>query len=130
MSKASRRERRAAADAPSSARPAAPASPWLFPLVAAAVAVLVYAPSIAGDFVYDDGELILRNPSIRDLTASFVQATSKSPRAARSCKERNVSRNSRSNAASFVNQRFSPASVQKVTTEAASPEEGWSMEAT
>ena len=30
-------------------------------------ASLVYAPSIAGDFVYDDGELILRNPSIRDL---------------------------------------------------------------
>jgi protein O-mannosyl-transferase len=43
--------------------------PWLSPLVAAAVAFLVYAPSIAGDFVYDDGELILRNPSIRDLTA-------------------------------------------------------------
>jgi len=31
--------------------------------------MIVYAPSIAGGFVYDDGELILRNPSIRDLTA-------------------------------------------------------------
>ena len=45
------------------------AASWRFPLVAAVVAFLVYAPSIAGDFVYDDGELILRNPSIRDLTA-------------------------------------------------------------
>jgi protein O-mannosyl-transferase len=62
-----RRERRAAAQ--SSATPAPPPSPWLFPLVAAAVAFLVYAPSLAGGFVYDDGELILRNPSIRDLTA-------------------------------------------------------------
>ena len=67
MSKAGRRERRASAQASASATPAA--KPWLFPLVAAAVALLVYAPSIAGDFVYDDGELILRNPSIRDLTA-------------------------------------------------------------
>ena len=69
MSKARRRARRAAADAEPSSRQAPPAKPWLFPLVAAAVALLVYAPSIAGDFVYDDGELILRNPSIRDLTA-------------------------------------------------------------
>jgi protein O-mannosyl-transferase len=42
---------------------------WRYPLLAAAVAAVVYAPSIAGGFVYDDGELILRNPSIRDLTA-------------------------------------------------------------
>lgn len=44
---------------------------WLAraPLVAAAVAFLVYAPSLAGGFLYDDGNLILRNPSIRDLRA-------------------------------------------------------------
>lgn len=42
---------------------------WLSrgPLVAAALAFLVYLPSLAGGFVYDDGELILRNPSIRSL---------------------------------------------------------------
>jgi tetratricopeptide (TPR) repeat protein len=33
------------------------------------VAFLVYAPSIAGGFLYDDGNLIARNPSIRDLRA-------------------------------------------------------------
>jgi hypothetical protein len=37
------------------------------PLVAAAVALFVYAPSIAGGFIYDDGQNILRNPWIRDL---------------------------------------------------------------
>jgi tetratricopeptide (TPR) repeat protein len=44
---------------------------WLdrAPLVAAAVAFLVYAPSLAGGFLYDDGNLVLRNPSIRDLGA-------------------------------------------------------------
>lgn len=36
-------------------------------LVAAALAFFVYLPSVAGGFVYDDGELILRNPSIRSL---------------------------------------------------------------
>jgi Tfp pilus assembly protein PilF len=42
---------------------------WLrwAPLFAALVAFLVYAPSIGGGFIYDDGELILRNPAIRDL---------------------------------------------------------------
>jgi protein O-mannosyl-transferase len=52
--------------------PAAPeASPWRAraPLVAAAVALLVYLPSLGGGFLYDDGELILRNPSITDLRA-------------------------------------------------------------
>lgn len=42
------------------------------PLLAAAVAFLVYLPSVAGGFLYDDGELILRNPSIRDLRAIGV----------------------------------------------------------
>ena len=44
---------------------------WLarIPLSAGLVALAVYLPSIAGGFVYDDGELILRNPSIRDLSA-------------------------------------------------------------
>jgi len=37
------------------------------PLIAAAVAFFVYLPSVAGGFIYDDGELILRNPSIRSL---------------------------------------------------------------
>jgi protein O-mannosyl-transferase len=48
------------------------ADPWWLrraSLVAAAVAFLVYAPSIAGGFLYDDGNLIVRNPSIRDLGA-------------------------------------------------------------
>jgi hypothetical protein len=42
---------------------------WLSraPLIAAAVALFVYLPSVAGGFVFDDGELILRNPSIRSL---------------------------------------------------------------
>jgi tetratricopeptide (TPR) repeat protein len=58
-----------AATAPA-AQPAAPAEPWWLrraPLVAATVAFLVYAPSIAGAFLYDDGNLIVRNPFIRDL---------------------------------------------------------------
>jgi tetratricopeptide (TPR) repeat protein len=44
---------------------------WLasIPLTAGLVALVVYLPSVAGGFVYDDGELILRNPSIRDLSA-------------------------------------------------------------
>ena len=43
---------------------------WLFkgPLVAALVGFFVYLPSIGGGFIYDDGELILRNPSIRSLS--------------------------------------------------------------
>ncbi len=48
------------------------ADPWWLrrsSLVAAAVAFLVYAPSIAGGFLYDDGNLILRNPWIRELRA-------------------------------------------------------------
>lgn len=40
-----------------------PSEPW----IAALVAFLVYLPSVGGGFVYDDGELILRNPSIRSL---------------------------------------------------------------
>lgn len=42
---------------------------WLSsgPLAASVVAFLVYLPSVAGGFIYDDGELILRNPSIRSL---------------------------------------------------------------
>lgn len=51
--------------------PEAPSPWWLqrAPLVAAAVAFLVYLPSLGGDFLYDDGNLIVRNPSIRDLGA-------------------------------------------------------------
>ncbi len=64
-----RSPRPASATPPSAAaRPAA--SPWWLrraPLVAAVVAFLVYAPSIAGGFLYDDGNLITRNPSIREL---------------------------------------------------------------
>jgi protein O-mannosyl-transferase len=68
------RSRRTSRGSPANPRPvegeARPRS-WLSrgPLVAAAVALLVYLPSVAGGFVYDDGELILRNPSIRDLRA-------------------------------------------------------------
>jgi Flp pilus assembly protein TadD len=42
---------------------------WLSraPLIAAVVAFVVYVPSVLGGFVFDDGELILRNPSIRSL---------------------------------------------------------------
>jgi tetratricopeptide (TPR) repeat protein len=42
---------------------------WLSrgPLIAAVLALFVYLPSMAGGFVFDDGELILRNPSIRSL---------------------------------------------------------------
>src|SRR4029077_1841399 len=43
-----------------------PALTWVA-LVAPVVAFLVYAPPIAGGFVYDDGQTILRNPLIRDL---------------------------------------------------------------
>lgn len=63
-------------EAPRPAKPApAPAAgrsaSWLAraPLIAALVGFAVYLPSIAGGFLYDDGELILRNPSIRDLGA-------------------------------------------------------------
>jgi tetratricopeptide (TPR) repeat protein len=38
-------------------------------VVAAVVAFLVYLPSLAGGFLYDDGEVIVRNTSIRDLRA-------------------------------------------------------------
>jgi protein O-mannosyl-transferase len=68
VSKAGRRRAAAASDAGVSGA-AAPAPAWRYPLLAALVALLVYAPSIAGGFVYDDGELILRNPSIHDLKA-------------------------------------------------------------
>lgn len=71
------RERRrppgpAPAESPRAAAGPGRAGPWWLrrsSLVAAAVAFLVYAPSIAGGFLYDDGELIVRNPSIRDLGA-------------------------------------------------------------
>lgn len=52
------------------AAPVPPTASLVFkwaPLIAAAVAVIVYAPSIWGGFVYDDGQTILRNPLIRDL---------------------------------------------------------------
>jgi protein O-mannosyl-transferase len=39
------------------------------PLIAAAVAFLVYAPSLAGGFFYDDGQVVVTNASIRDLAA-------------------------------------------------------------
>ena len=44
---------------------------WLarVPLAAALVALVVYLPSVASGFLYDDGELILRNPSIREIGA-------------------------------------------------------------
>jgi protein O-mannosyl-transferase len=38
-------------------------------LVAGALAALVFAPSLAGGFLYDDGAVIVRNPYIRDLGA-------------------------------------------------------------
>jgi tetratricopeptide (TPR) repeat protein len=56
---------------PPAAPPAGPSRRWLdrAPLVAAAVAAATYAPSLFGGFLYDDGELIVRNPSIRSLRA-------------------------------------------------------------
>jgi protein O-mannosyl-transferase len=60
-----RKSRRSEAKAPVPST-ASLVSQWA-PLIAAAVAVIVYAPSIWGGFVYDDGQTILRNPLIRDL---------------------------------------------------------------
>ena len=39
------------------------------PLVAASAALLVYLPSLAGGFLYDDHEVVVTNPFIRDLGA-------------------------------------------------------------
>jgi len=75
MTRSRKAARRAAAAAQhvlgTAAAAAAAPSPWLrrAPWLAALVAFLVYLPSVAGGFLYDDGELILRNPSIRELSA-------------------------------------------------------------
>ncbi|HXY41729.1 MAG TPA: hypothetical protein VEQ10_18770, partial [Vicinamibacteria bacterium] len=75
MSPRSGQRRRAEDRAGSTPAPAAAAgpqsSPWLrrAPLLAAALAVLVWAPSIAGGFLYDDLTLITLNPAIHDLHA-------------------------------------------------------------
>jgi protein O-mannosyl-transferase len=66
----SRRDKRRAATAAASAEPAAPASStWVrrAPLVAAAVALVVYLPSVRGGFLYDDQSVLLDNRGIRDL---------------------------------------------------------------
>jgi protein O-mannosyl-transferase len=59
------------ATAPATDRSRSAGLPWWRrpPVVAAAVAFLVYLPSLGGGFLYDDGALIERNPSIRDLGA-------------------------------------------------------------
>jgi tetratricopeptide (TPR) repeat protein len=64
-----RRRRPTTVSEPAGATAATPF--WLAraPLTAGLVALVVYLPSLAGGFLYDDGELILRNPSIRDLGA-------------------------------------------------------------
>ena len=41
--------------------------PWHPPALAAAIAVLVYAPSIAGGFLYDDIAILVDNRRIQDL---------------------------------------------------------------
>jgi Flp pilus assembly protein TadD len=73
-----KRERQPAPTPPSAASARAAreepgrSDPWWLgrsPLIAAALAFLVYAPSIAGGFLYDDGNLVIRNPFIRDLRA-------------------------------------------------------------
>jgi tetratricopeptide (TPR) repeat protein len=70
MTRPGKRKHRPAEEGPGAAATAAPAF-WLrhVSLTAGLVALVVYLPSLAGGFLYDDGELILRNPSIRDLGA-------------------------------------------------------------
>jgi hypothetical protein len=67
VSKAPKRKRHADEAA---SRPSATAA-WISraPLVAALVALAVYLPSLGGGFLYDDGEVVVRNSSIRDLRA-------------------------------------------------------------
>jgi tetratricopeptide (TPR) repeat protein len=70
MTQSGKRKRRAAAvSEPAGAAAKTPV--WLSraPLTAGLVALSVYLPSVAGGFLYDDEQLILRNPSIRDLGA-------------------------------------------------------------
>ncbi len=50
--------------------PAAPGPWWRRgPVVAAAVGLLAYLPSLGGGFLYDDGVVVVQNPSIRSLRA-------------------------------------------------------------
>jgi Flp pilus assembly protein TadD len=69
----SRRRRREAAERrevpPVAVAEAPPTRPWLGPAVAALVAIAVYAPSLAGGFLYDDVAIVVENRRIRDLGA-------------------------------------------------------------
>jgi len=68
LSRAAKQRRRAAAAA-TAAESTAPRW-WQRPsFLAAALAFVVYAPSLAGGFVYDDQVVIVTNPYIRDLSA-------------------------------------------------------------
>jgi Flp pilus assembly protein TadD len=63
------KRRRAPAAAPAAIVPPPPGSSWIdhAPLLAAALALLVYLPSLRGGFLYDDQGVLLDNRGIRDL---------------------------------------------------------------